>query len=62
MKAHDSMTDDRWAAITSLLPPEPPKPKGSRPRVPDRAALVGILYVLRERDRAAARMSFVSAC
>ena len=56
------MTDDRWAAITSLLPPEPPQPKGRRPRVPDRAALVGILSVLRERDRAAARMSFVSAC
>ncbi len=53
MNAHASTTDDRWAAIASLLPPEPPKPKGSRPRVPDRTAPVGILYVLRERDHAA---------
>jgi transposase len=39
--------DDLWAAIAPLLPPEPPKPKGGRPRVPDRAALGGILFVLR---------------
>ena len=30
-----------------LLPPEPPKPKGGRPRVSDRAALTGILFVLK---------------
>jgi transposase len=30
-----------------LLPPEPPKPNGDRPRVPDRAALAGIIYVLK---------------
>jgi transposase len=30
-----------------LLPPEPPKPKGGRPRIPDRAALTGILFVLK---------------
>ena len=29
-----------------LLPPEPPKPKGGRPRVSDRAALTGIVFVL----------------
>ena len=28
-------------AIEPLLPPEPPKPKGGRPRVPDRAGLTG---------------------
>ena len=39
--------DDLWAAISPLLPPEPPKPKGGRPRVPDRVALAGILFVLR---------------
>jgi transposase len=36
-----------WAAIEPLLPPEPAKPKGGRPRVDDRAALAGILFVLR---------------
>ena len=39
--------DDFWAVISPLLPPEPPKPKGGRPRVPDRLALAGILFVLR---------------
>jgi transposase len=38
--------DDLWAAIEPLLPPEPPRPKGGRPRVPARAALAGILFVL----------------
>ena len=39
--------DDLWAVIAPLLPPERPKPKGGRPRVPDRAALSGIVFVLR---------------
>jgi hypothetical protein len=30
-----------------LLPSEPPKPRGGRPRVSDRAALSGLLYVLK---------------
>ena len=30
-----------------MLPPEPPKPKGGRPRVPDRAVLTGIIFVLK---------------
>jgi transposase len=29
------------------LPEEPPKPKDGRPRVPDRAALTGIIFVLK---------------
>ena len=29
------------------MPEEPPKPKGGRPRVPDRAALTGIVFVLK---------------
>ncbi|MDJ0391702.1 IS5 family transposase [Roseomonas sp. E05] len=38
--------DDLWAAIKPLLPPERPKPQGGRPRLPDRAALTGIVFVL----------------
>jgi transposase len=41
------VSDALWAVIEPLLPPEPPKPRGGRPRVPDRAALTGILFVLR---------------
>jgi transposase len=41
------VSDVLWEAIAPLLPPEPPKPKGGRPRVPDRAALTGIIFVLR---------------
>ncbi|CCC99295.1 transposase, partial [Azospirillum baldaniorum] len=38
--------DALWAIIEPLIPPEPPKPKGGRPRLCDRAALTGILFVL----------------
>ena len=41
------LPDDLWTMIEPLLPPEPPQPKGGRPRVPDRACLTGILFVLR---------------
>ena len=41
------VTDELWAVVQPLLPEEPPKPKGGRPRVPDRAALTGILFVLK---------------
>src|SRR5438874_11850243 len=41
------VSDELWNAIAPLLPPAPPKPKGGRPRVPDRAALTGIIFVLR---------------
>ncbi len=41
------LPDDLWAEIEPELPPEPPKPRGGRPRVPDRAALTGILFVLK---------------
>ncbi len=40
------VSDALWAVVEPLLPPEPPKPKGGRPRLPDRAALTGILFVL----------------
>ena len=36
-----------WERVEPVLPPEPPKPKGGRPRVPDRACLTGILFVLK---------------
>ena len=44
--ARELLPDALWAEIQPLLPPEPPKPKGGRPRLPDRAALTGILFVL----------------
>ena len=39
--------DDLWSAIEPLSPPPRPRPKGGRPPVPDRAALTGILFVLK---------------
>jgi transposase len=41
------LPDRLWQEIAPLLPPESPKPKGGRPRLPDRAALTGILFVLK---------------
>lgn len=42
------LPDELWAIIEPLLPPLPtPGPKGGRPAVPHRAALTGILFVLK---------------
>ncbi len=41
------VSDDLWTILEPLLPPEPPKPKGGRPRIPARACLTGILFVLK---------------
>ena len=41
------VSDELWEVVRPLLPPERPKPKGGRPRVADRAALAGIIFVLR---------------
>ncbi len=41
------LPDELWSLISPLLPPDRPKPQGGRPRVPARAALTGILFVLR---------------
>jgi transposase len=45
--AKQLVSDALWATIAPLLPPALPRPKGGRPRVPDRAALTGILFVLK---------------
>lgn len=45
--AKELVSDALWNQIAPLIPPEPPKPKGGRPRVSDRCALTGILFVLR---------------
>ena len=47
LTAKPILPDELWELIKPLLPPEPPKPKGGRPRIPDRACLTGILFVLR---------------
>ena len=41
------LPDGLWERIKPLLPPEKPRPKGGRPRVSDRLALTGILFVAR---------------
>ena len=43
----DPVSDDLWEAILPLLPPEPNRQQGGPPRVPHRAALGGILFILR---------------
>jgi transposase len=40
------VTDELWTVVAPLLPPPTPKPKGGRPRLDDRAALNGIVFVL----------------
>ena len=47
MMAKSLLTDELWERIKPHIPPEPPKPGGGRPRIPDRAALTGILFVLK---------------
>jgi len=42
------LSDSLWARMEALLPPRPSHPLGChRPRVPDRDAMAGILFVLR---------------
>ena len=45
--AKELVTDELWETIEPLLAPEPPKPQGGRPRIDDRAALTGIVFVLK---------------
>ena len=47
MATIDPLGDALWEAIQPLLPPEPSHPHGGPPRISHRAALGGILFVLR---------------
>jgi transposase len=45
--AKQLVSDDLWAIIELLFPPDPPKPKGGCPCIGNRAVLTGILFVLK---------------
>src|SRR5215213_2598906 len=45
--AKELLTDELWEIVEPLLAAEPPKPRGGRPRLPNRAALTGIVFVLK---------------
>src|SRR5829696_2647704 len=45
--AKELVSDELWEIVEPLLPEKPPKPKGGRPHLDARAALTGILFVLR---------------
>ena len=41
------VSDELWSLIEPLLPEHKPTPTGGRPRISDRAALTGIIFVLK---------------
>jgi len=41
------LPDALWNLIQPMLPSPTPRPKDGRPRLPDRACVTGILFVLR---------------
>jgi transposase len=41
------VSDELWSVVEPLLPKPGPKKKDGRPRIPDRACLTGIVFVLR---------------
>jgi transposase len=47
MRMESLLPDALWNLIEPLLPVPLLRPNGGRPRVPDRACLSGILFVLR---------------
>src|SRR4051794_27660532 len=47
MNTASLVSDDLWEAIEPLLPKKSRKAEGGRPRIPDRAVLGGIIFVLR---------------
>ena len=45
--AKEILSDELWGVLEPLVPAPPPRPKGGRCRIPNRAALTGILFVLK---------------
>ena len=45
--AQELVSDELWGLIEPMLPPPRPRPKGGRRPVPHRAALTGIVFVLK---------------
>ena len=45
--AKEILPDELWGVLDPLFPSPPPRPKGGRQRIPNRATLTGILFVLR---------------
>ena len=45
--AKPTLPDELWSILQPLLPVHTPSPKGGRPRIDDRSAVTGILFVLR---------------
>src|SRR5215212_10227455 len=41
------VSDALWSLFSPLLPPHRPRPQGGRPPIEDRAALSGIIFVLK---------------
>lgn len=41
------VSDELWKLIEPLLPPDPSREKGGRPRIPNRNVFAGIVYVLK---------------
>src|SRR5437763_4704786 len=47
IRAKPLLPDELWAIIEPILPKWAPSPKGGQPRLDDRKALTGILFVLK---------------
>ena len=45
--AKEILPDELWGVLEPLFPSSPARPKGGRRRIPNRATLTGILFVLR---------------
>jgi transposase len=51
MEPPGELTDKQWSLIADLFPQPAPSPEGGRPRVPARACVEGIIWVLRSGAR-----------